>query len=54
MDRFNELMEKVEEFTIGEMLIIGGFCELNFTEIFRLVERELINRRNSLHSDELS
>jgi hypothetical protein len=42
--RFKELVEKVEEFDVNELLIIARMFDLTVAEIFKLVEKELSNR----------
>jgi hypothetical protein len=46
VDRFTELMNKIEKFTVEELFLIAGFCNLSITEMFRLVENEYVKRQN--------
>ncbi|HXB05458.1 MAG TPA: hypothetical protein VNW04_00035 [Puia sp.] len=46
VDRFTELMNKIEKFTVEELLIIAGFCNLSISEMFKLVENEYVKRQN--------
>ena len=43
-NRFNELIERVEDFQVKELLRIALFCNLTSTEMFRLVDNELIKK----------
>jgi len=44
--RFTELINKVEDFTVKELLIIARLCGLTPAEMFKLVEAELAKRNN--------
>ena len=44
--RFTELINKVEDFTVKELLIIARLCGLTTAEMFKLVEAELAKRNN--------
>ena len=44
--RFTELITKVEDFTVKELLIIARLCGLTSAEMFKLVEAELAKRNN--------
>jgi hypothetical protein len=44
--RFTELINKVEDFTVKELLIIARLCGLTSAEMFKLVEAELAKRNN--------
>ena len=44
--RFTELISKVEDFTVKELLIIARLCGLTSAEMFKLVEAELAKRNN--------
>jgi hypothetical protein len=46
VDRFNDLMSRVDKFTVGELLAIGGFCKLSIPEMFKLVENEYLKQRS--------
>lgn len=46
VDRFTELMNRIEKFTVEELLIIAGFCNLSVSEMFQLVETEYLKRQN--------
>jgi hypothetical protein len=43
--RFTQLIQRVEEFTVKELLMIARLCNLSTAEIFKLVEAELSNRK---------
>lgn len=43
--RFSELIERVEEFEVKELLMIARLCNLTIAEMFKLVEAELSNRQ---------
>ena len=53
VDRFTELMNRIEEFTVGELLIIGNWCNLSISEMFKLVEAEYLKRINNFKTDVL-
>ena len=40
VDRFTELMNRVDGFTLAELFTIAKFCEINETQIFNLVLNE--------------
>lgn len=44
--RFTELINKVEDFTVKELLIIARLCSLTEAEMFKLVEMELAKRKS--------
>jgi len=44
--RFTELINKVEDFTVKELLIIARLCGLTEGEMFKLVEMELVKRKS--------
>lgn len=45
VDRFTELMNRIEKFTVEELLIIAGFCNISMSDMFRLVEMEYVKRK---------
>jgi len=44
--RFTELINRVEDFTVKELLIIARLCSLTEAEMFKLVEMELVKRKS--------
>ncbi|MBN9381222.1 MAG: hypothetical protein J0H74_10665 [Chitinophagaceae bacterium] len=44
--RFTELINRVEDFTVKELLIIARLCGLTEAEMFKLVEMELVKRKS--------
>lgn len=54
VDRFTELMNRIEKFTVEELLIIAGFCNISMSEMFRLVETEYIKRKPKNTKPDLS
>jgi len=46
VDRFTELMNKVEDFTLGEMFYMGGLFRLSESEILKLAENEYLIHKN--------
>jgi hypothetical protein len=48
VDRFTELMYNVEEFTLKEIYLIANFCEMNESEMYKLVETEYLMKKNKI------
>jgi hypothetical protein len=48
VDRFTELMIRIEDFTVRELLLIGNLCELTEFEIITLVLNEHIQNKNKV------
>ena len=44
--RFTELINRVEDFTVKELLIIARLCSLTEAEMFKLMEMELVKRKS--------
>ena len=44
--RFTELMNRIEKFTLEELLQIGTYCKLTSTETLKLVNAEYIKQKN--------
>lgn len=42
--RFNHLMYKVKDFTLGELVALGKLCHLEVSEILHLAEVEFLNQ----------
>jgi len=42
--RFNRLMHKVRDFTLGELVALANLCHLEISEILRLAEVEFVNQ----------
>lgn len=45
VSRFSQLIKRVGDFTLSEIMMIGGFCGLSEPEIFKLVEAEYIKQK---------
>jgi len=43
--RFTQLIDKVEDFTVKELVIIARLCNLTTEEIFQLVATQLAERK---------
>ncbi len=48
VDRFSELMKKVEGFTLGELYMIGKFCKINESQIVQLAEKEYLKNKSAI------
>ena len=45
VSRFSQLIKRVGDLTLSEIMLIASFCGLNESEIFRLVEAEYIRQK---------
>jgi len=54
VDRFNRLMNKVEDFTIAELITIGTLCDLNLSQMFKLFESEYLQQQGLLREEKKS
>jgi hypothetical protein len=48
VDRFSELMKKVEGFTIGEIYTIAKFCNITESQIYQLIENEYFKTKSRI------
>ena len=48
VDRFTELMNRVEGFTLAELFMIAKFCEINENQIFSLVMSEYKKNKSKI------
>jgi hypothetical protein len=48
VDRFNELMNNVEEFILKDLFLIAKFCELDEDTMLRLVMKQYRDTKNRL------
>lgn len=48
VDRFNELMNNVEEFNLKDLFLIAKFCEMTEREITELVLKQYLDIKNRL------
>ena len=48
VDRFSELMKRVEGFTLEELYMIGKFCKISEAQITQLAEKEYLKNKNSI------
>lgn len=46
VDRFTALLNRVEDFTIKDLLVIGSRCNLTRSEMLRLIDTEIARRNN--------
>ncbi|HEV3325684.1 MAG TPA: hypothetical protein VG052_08755 [Puia sp.] len=45
VDRFNRLMNNVEDFRIAELIMIGTLCDLDLSQMFKLLETEYLQQQ---------
>jgi hypothetical protein len=48
VDRFNELMNRIEEFTLEELFIIAKFCEIDETQMLKLAQNEYVKSKSRI------
>lgn len=48
VDRFSELMKKVEGFTLGELYTIGKFCRISESQITQLAEKQYLKNKSNI------
>lgn len=48
VDRFNELMNRIEEFTLGELFIIAKFCDIDEGQMLDLAKTEYLNKKSKI------
>lgn len=48
VDRFNELMNNVEEFNLKDLFLIAKFCEMSERDILELVLKQYLDIKNNL------
>jgi hypothetical protein len=48
VDRFTELMNKVEGFTLEELFMIAKFCDIDEAEMLKLAEMEYTINKNKI------
>jgi hypothetical protein len=48
VDRFTELMHKVEKFTYEETFLIARLCEIDRSQIIKLVQEEYAKNKNNI------
>jgi hypothetical protein len=48
VDRFNELMNHVQEFTLEELFLIAKFCGIEEKQMYELVETEYLKIKNKI------
>ena len=48
VDRFTELMKRVEKFTLEELFTIGRFCSLDETQILMLARDEYLKSKSKI------
>jgi hypothetical protein len=48
VDRFTELMRKVDGFTIGDLYKIAKYCNISETQIYQLVEKEYFKSKSKI------
>ena len=48
VDRFSELMKKVEGFTLEELYMIGKFCKISESQIVQLAEKEYLKNKSTI------
>lgn len=48
VDRFTELMNRIEEFTLEELFIIAKFCELDEHQILGLAVNEYLKTKSKI------
>jgi hypothetical protein len=48
VDRFNELMNNVEDFNLKDLFLIAKFCEMTEREILELVLKQYLDIKNRL------
>ena len=48
VDRFTELMNKVEKFTVEDLFTIARFCSLTEGQILQLVEKEYLKTKSKI------
>jgi hypothetical protein len=48
VDRFTELMNRVEKFTLEELFTIARFCSISESKILQLVENEYIKSKRKI------
>jgi hypothetical protein len=46
--RFNNLMSRVENFVIRDVMLIGSFCELNLDVVLELWKNEYLNQKRTV------
>jgi hypothetical protein len=47
LKRLNELLDRLENFTIKDLLLIGDFCSLTRQEMLKLLEAEFDHREQA-------
>ena len=48
VDRFNELMNNVEDFNLKDLFLIAKFCEMTERDILELVLKQYLDMKNRL------
>ena len=48
VDRFTELMNHVEGFTLGELFMIAKFCDLDESQMLKLVVSEYLKSKSKI------
>lgn len=48
VDRFNELMNSVEDFNLKDLFLIAKFCEMTEREMLELVLKQYLDNKNRL------
>jgi hypothetical protein len=48
VDRFSELMKKVEGFTLSELYTIAKFCNISESQIYQLAEKEYFKSKSKI------
>ncbi len=54
VDRFTALMHRVEGFTLEELFIIGAFCEIDESQMLKLVETQYLKSKGKILKSDLS
>jgi hypothetical protein len=49
VDRFTELMNRVEKFTLEDLYLIAKTCEIPRLQILRLADDEYARNKNNIH-----
>ena|SRR5258708_21628512 len=48
VDRFTELMNRIEKFTLRDLFIIAKFCEMSESQMLKLAENEYLKSKSKI------
>lgn len=48
VDRFSELMKRIEGFTLKDLFLIGTLCDLTESQMLKLAEKEYLLQKKSI------